>query len=529
MPTAAAAHDRIADDVEAALPTTSGEDASPPVEIELEQEQEQEQEQEEQGQEDGGRASAARTFLNNRRRLTDFPFFALGFTSVVSLVFIISDLMNGHTFHPITAGVFLLSSGYCIAIIRRELSETEGASGAAGGTGQPGVLTKEARESLLTYFVFEGPMVEGVVAVAGSAEGQADQQPQEQEHGGADDEDPACAASTAGLVEEVSSSGGDGAGEWRQRKNGRSRKGGEENGRLDNGGSGSGMRDDRADTDATNADTDPLPRSTACTPAASTGPSSPAPSVTSEEIEQPRIEGGDGGGCGGGFGGSGGWGNAADSAAVAPVARIGVDQLDVEDQGVIRRIQGSSPLDGLSLGGLDVVAGDEASINSGASSAPRAVPGDRDNDGAGKATPETPQTTAELVEETAEEEEIATVTATAQAPSPAGDSMKGASASGSGSDSGEWSTDQSCIVCFGDYCRGDLLCRLPCRHVYHAKCIDEWLDRARTPCCPICKTDLLSGRTDDGNGNGNTAANGNGTSASVAGVAEVELTGDNAV
>ena len=37
------------------------------------------------------------------------------------------------------------------------------------------------------------------------------------------------------------------------------------------------------------------------------------------------------------------------------------------------------------------------------------------------------------------------------------------------SDAGEWSTDQSCIVCFGDYYPGDLLCRLPCRHVYHAK------------------------------------------------------------
>lgn len=47
----------------------------------------------------------------------------------------------------------------------------------------------------------------------------------------------------------------------------------------------------------------------------------------------------------------------------------------------------------------------------------------------------------------------------------AGDAVK----DGIDSESGEWSTDQSCIVCFGDYCAGDLLCRLPCRHVYHAK------------------------------------------------------------
>ena len=47
----------------------------------------------------------------------------------VSLVFIISDLMNEHTFHPITAGVFLLSSSYCIAIIRREWSGGASAEG----------------------------------------------------------------------------------------------------------------------------------------------------------------------------------------------------------------------------------------------------------------------------------------------------------------------------------------------------------------------------------------------------------------
>ncbi|CAN0466996.1 unnamed protein product, partial [Discosporangium mesarthrocarpum] len=33
----------------------------------------------------------------------------------------------------------------------------------------------------------------------------------------------------------------------------------------------------------------------------------------------------------------------------------------------------------------------------------------------------------------------------------------------------EWSTEESCIVCFGDYLRGEELCRLPCQHVYHAR------------------------------------------------------------
>lgn len=66
------------------------------------------------------------------------------------------------------------------------------------------------------------------------------------------------------------------------------------------------------------------------------------------------------------------------------------------------------------------------------------------------------------------------------------------------------------------------------------QCIDEWLDRARLPCCPLCKTDLRASRTDAGNGSGNgNAASGSGDSgagaASGAAGADVLLTGDNAV
>ncbi|CAN0218894.1 unnamed protein product, partial [Ectocarpus fasciculatus] len=38
-----------------------------------------------------------------------------------------------------------------------------------------------------------------------------------------------------------------------------------------------------------------------------------------------------------------------------------------------------------------------------------------------------------------------------------------------------WSSGESCIICFGEYTEGDVLCRLPCRHTYHAECIDAWL------------------------------------------------------
>ncbi|CAM9542364.1 unnamed protein product [Scytosiphon promiscuus] len=63
---------------------------------------------------------------------------------------------------------------------------------------------------------------------------------------------------------------------------------------------------------------------------------------------------------------------------------------------------------------------------------------------------------------------------------------------GSGEAKGEWSTAGSCIVCFGDYVYGEELCRLPCLHVYHAKCIDEWLDGPNHGWCPLCKTDVVS-------------------------------------
>ncbi|CAB1108604.1 unnamed protein product [Ectocarpus sp. CCAP 1310/34] len=57
---------------------------------------------------------------------------------------------------------------------------------------------------------------------------------------------------------------------------------------------------------------------------------------------------------------------------------------------------------------------------------------------------------------------------------------------------GEGSTRGSCIVCFGDYTYGEELCRLRCGHLYHAKCIDEWLDGENHGWCPLCKTDIIS-------------------------------------
>ncbi|CAB1098784.1 unnamed protein product [Ectocarpus sp. CCAP 1310/34] len=103
-------------------------------------------------------------------------------------------------------------------------------------------------------------------------------------------------------------------------------------------------------------------------------------------------------------------------------------------------------------------------------------------------------------------------------------------------DTGEWSTGQACIVCFSDYEPGDRLARLPCRHVYHAQCIDEWLDRAKLPSCPLCKTDLRHATPPDDRSRSISTVGGAGTSVNAARVGGgsgggegVEFTGDNAV
>lgn len=45
-----------------------------------------------------------------------------------------------------------------------------------------------------------------------------------------------------------------------------------------------------------------------------------------------------------------------------------------------------------------------------------------------------------------------------------------------------------CVVCQADFEDGEQVRRLPCSHVFHTACIDEWLRRCTD--CPICKTNV---------------------------------------
>ncbi|PGH22914.1 hypothetical protein AJ80_02963 [Polytolypa hystricis UAMH7299] len=58
-----------------------------------------------------------------------------------------------------------------------------------------------------------------------------------------------------------------------------------------------------------------------------------------------------------------------------------------------------------------------------------------------------------------------------------------------------------CAVCLSIVEEDNLIRQLVCRHIFHASCIDRWLT-TYSACCPVCKTDLLLGSSNDHHPNG---------------------------
>lgn len=54
--------------------------------------------------------------------------------------------------------------------------------------------------------------------------------------------------------------------------------------------------------------------------------------------------------------------------------------------------------------------------------------------------------------------------------------------------SGGTAEQSQCMICLSEFCRGEEVRRLPCGHVFHAPCVDEWLRRCTD--CPICKANV---------------------------------------
>ena len=52
------------------------------------------------------------------------------------------------------------------------------------------------------------------------------------------------------------------------------------------------------------------------------------------------------------------------------------------------------------------------------------------------------------------------------------------------------STDQQCYICWDRYARGDFVRKLPCKHNFHAHCIDPWLSE-RIKTCPTCRKEVV--------------------------------------
>ncbi|XWS15394.1 hypothetical protein CRYUN_Cryun35bG0093300 [Craigia yunnanensis] len=57
------------------------------------------------------------------------------------------------------------------------------------------------------------------------------------------------------------------------------------------------------------------------------------------------------------------------------------------------------------------------------------------------------------------------------------------------------STSRTCAICLEDYTMGEKLRILPCRHKFHAFCVDSWLTTWRT-FCPVCKRDARTSTGD---------------------------------
>uniref|UniRef100_A0A1D1YRT3 E3 ubiquitin-protein ligase RNF167 n=1 Tax=Anthurium amnicola TaxID=1678845 RepID=A0A1D1YRT3_9ARAE len=56
-------------------------------------------------------------------------------------------------------------------------------------------------------------------------------------------------------------------------------------------------------------------------------------------------------------------------------------------------------------------------------------------------------------------------------------------------------TSRTCAICLEDYNVGEKLRILPCRHKFHAYCVDAWLTTWRT-FCPVCKRDASTSTAD---------------------------------
>jgi hypothetical protein len=73
-------------------------------------------------------------------------------------------------------------------------------------------------------------------------------------------------------------------------------------------------------------------------------------------------------------------------------------------------------------------------------------------------------------------------------PCGAGGDHSGSSGSGGGGGGGGAAKQEPCAICMEELAGGQRSKTLPCFHVFHAACVDQWL--AISAVCPVCKHEL---------------------------------------
>jgi hypothetical protein len=48
--------------------------------------------------------------------------------------------------------------------------------------------------------------------------------------------------------------------------------------------------------------------------------------------------------------------------------------------------------------------------------------------------------------------------------------------------------ETKCSICLEEFTRGESVCELPCKHIFHDACVREWLKRE--PTCPVCRKEV---------------------------------------
>ncbi|KAL8566460.1 hypothetical protein ACOMHN_015096 [Nucella lapillus] len=47
---------------------------------------------------------------------------------------------------------------------------------------------------------------------------------------------------------------------------------------------------------------------------------------------------------------------------------------------------------------------------------------------------------------------------------------------------------EKCTICLSEFEEGEDVRRLPCMHLFHMDCVDQWLSTNKN--CPICRVDI---------------------------------------